>query len=65
MNPWITHWALALLAQAQQDADKMADMVRQNEQRNIAYTEQLKAKDDRIKALAVATNPEELFRTVS
>ena len=29
----------------------MADMVRQNEQRIIAYTEQLRAKDDRIKAL--------------
>ena len=39
------------LAQAQQDADEMADMVHQNEERLIAYTEQLKAKDDRIKAL--------------
>ena len=39
------------LAQAQQDADKMADMVQQNEQRIAAYTERLKEKDDRIKAL--------------
>ena len=39
------------LAQAQQDADEMADLVRQNEQCIAAYTEQLKEKDDRIKAL--------------
>ena len=39
------------LAQTQQDADEMADIVRQNEQCIIAYTEQLRAKDDRIKAL--------------
>ena len=39
------------LAQAQHDADEMADMVRQNEERLVAYTEQLRAKDDRIKAL--------------
>ena len=39
------------LAQTQQDADEMADMVRQNEQRTIAYTEQLRAKDEWIKAL--------------
>ena len=30
------------LAQAQQDADEMADLVRQNEQCIAAYTEQLK-----------------------
>jgi len=29
----------------------MADMVRQNEQRIAAYTEQMKLKDDRVKAL--------------
>ena len=39
------------LAQAQQDADEMADMVCQNEERLIAYTEQLRVKYDRIKAL--------------
>ena len=39
------------LAQAQQDADEMADMVQENEQRIAIYTEQLKEKDDRIKAL--------------
>ena len=39
------------LAQAQQDADEMADMVHQNEERLIAYTEQLREKDDQIKAL--------------
>ena len=36
----------------------MADMVRENEQRLAAYTEQLKEKDDRIKAL------EQVLRTL-
>ena len=39
------------LAQAQQDADEMADLVRQNEQRLQACREQLKEKDERIEAL--------------
>ena len=39
------------LAQAQQDAEEMADMVWQNENQLAALTEQLKEKDDRIKAL--------------
>ena len=39
------------LAQAQQDADEMADLVPQNEQEMVTYKEQLKAKDDRIKTL--------------
>ena len=39
------------LAQAQQDAHEMADMVRENELRIATYTERLKEKDDRIKAL--------------
>ena len=39
------------LAQAQQDAVEMTDMVRKNEQLIAAYTEQLKEKDDWIKAL--------------
>ena len=38
-------------AQAQQDTNEMADMVRENEQRIPTYTEQLKEEDDRIKAL--------------
>ena len=36
------------LAQAQQDADEMADLVRQTEKHITAYKEQLKAKDDHI-----------------
>ena len=39
------------LAQAQQDADEMADMVQENEQCIATYTEQLKENDDQIKAL--------------
>ena len=48
----MTSWKIvAKLAQAQQDADEMADMVRENEQCIATYTEQLKEKDDQIKAL--------------
>ena len=45
------------LAQAQQDADEMADMVRQNEHRIAAYTEQLKEKDDRIRPWSRSYEP--------
>ena len=39
------------LAQAQQDADEMADLVRQNELEMTTYKDQMKSKDDRIKTL--------------
>ena len=52
------------LAQAQQDADEMADMVWENEQRIAAYTEQLKEKDDRINPWSSVTNFKELFRNI-
>ena len=39
------------LAQAQQDADEIADLVRQNELEMATYKDQMKSKDDRIKTL--------------
>ena len=39
------------LNQAQQDADEMADLVRQSEERVAAYKEEITEKDERINAL--------------